>query len=339
MRLPNGYGSVFKLSGNRRKPFVARKTVGFNDKGHPIYKPIGYYETRKIALQALADYNENPYDINTTTITFEEVFDKYFEQKAPTISEKNQLDYKSSFRIYSAIHDKPFKDIKAAELQNIMDNCGKEYPTRRKIKVMLNQVYKYAMANDIIAKDYAEFVNIGNPGEAKTIRIPFSDKEIKKLWDNKDRLKNIDTILIMIYSGWRIGELLTLETKNIDFEQQVMKGGIKTDAGKDRIVPIHPYILPLIQNRFNADSKYLLSANNPINYKTYSDNWKLEMNQLEMKHLPHDCRHTFATLADNAGCNKLAIKRIMGHASQDITDKVYTHKDIEELRKNILLIK
>lgn len=54
MRNPNGYGSVVKLSGNRRKPFFARKTVGFNDKGHPIYEPIGYYAERKEAMMALA---------------------------------------------------------------------------------------------------------------------------------------------------------------------------------------------------------------------------------------------------------------------------------------------
>ena len=69
-------------------------------------------------------------------------------------------------------------------------------------------------------------------------------------------------------------------------------------------------------------------------------NWKDEkfgkiMEQLQMEHLPHDTRHTFATLGDNYNMNKLCIKRIMGHASKDITDKVYTHKDIEELKKEI----
>ncbi len=55
------------------------------------------------------------------------------------------------------------------------------------------------------------------------------------------------------------------------------------------------------------------------------------MNRLGMEHLPHDGRHTFASLADTAGMNKIAIKKIMGHASNDITEKVYTHKDVAEL--------
>lgn len=337
MRLPNGYGSVYKLSGNRRKPWVARKTIGFKDNGQQIYKIIGYYAKHQEAIDALSFYNKNPYDIDTVSITFSEVFEKYFEQKQETISLKNQQDYRNSFNVYKKIHNKAFKDIKTAELQDIMNSCGKAYPTRRKIKVMLNQVYAYAIANDIIGKDYAKFVDIGKPDEAKTIRKPFTEKEIKILWESIDKLSNIDTILIMIYSGWRIGELLTLKNCDINLNEKTMTGGIKTDAGKNRLVPIHEKIFPIIEKRYNAEKEYLIDG--PIPYATYLDDWDINMGQLKMSHKPHDCRHTFATLADNAGANKLAIKRIMGHASKDITDKVYTHKDIEELRKAIDLLK
>ena len=57
------------------------------------------------------------------------------------------------------------------------------------------------------------------------------------------------------------------------------------------------------------------------------------MEQLELQegHKPHDTRHTFATRMDRTPANKLCIKRIMGHASSDITSKVYTHKDIQDL--------
>lgn len=62
------------------------------------------------------------------------------------------------------------------------------------------------------------------------------------------------------------------------------------------------------------------------------------MSDLSMNHLPHDARHTFATLLDNAGANKVTIKRLIGHASKDLVDRVYTHKNLEELRKAIALI-
>ena len=58
-----------------------------------------------------------------------------------------------------------------------------------------------------------------------------------------------------------------------------------------------------------------------------------------MNHMPHDCRHTFATLLNNAEANATSIKKLIGHSSFITTEKIYTHKDKEELRKAIDLIK
>lgn len=54
MKNPNGYGSVFKLGGNRRRPYCARVTVGWTDDGKQQYKNIGYFEERADAMIALA---------------------------------------------------------------------------------------------------------------------------------------------------------------------------------------------------------------------------------------------------------------------------------------------
>ena len=81
MRNPNGYGSVVKLSGNRRNPFCVRKTKGWNEKGHPIYDVIGYFPTREAGMIALAEYNRNPYDVDKATITLSELFQKWSERK------------------------------------------------------------------------------------------------------------------------------------------------------------------------------------------------------------------------------------------------------------------
>lgn len=62
-RLPKGYGSVYKLSGSRRRPFTARIQTGHNtESGRPEYKYLGYYKTSQEALQALIEYNKSPYD-------------------------------------------------------------------------------------------------------------------------------------------------------------------------------------------------------------------------------------------------------------------------------------
>ena len=81
MKLPNGYGSVYKLSGNRRKPYIAKKTIGFDDFGKQIFKPIGYYETKEEGLQALALYNNAPYNIDLKNITFSKLYEKWINRR------------------------------------------------------------------------------------------------------------------------------------------------------------------------------------------------------------------------------------------------------------------
>ena len=69
MRNPNGYGTVAKLSGNRRRPYIVKKVIGWNDKGHPIYDIVGYTETREAGNMLLAEYNRDPWDVDRAKIT------------------------------------------------------------------------------------------------------------------------------------------------------------------------------------------------------------------------------------------------------------------------------
>lgn len=340
MRNPNGYGSIYKLSGNRRKPFIVRKTIGWADNGKQLYETIGYYHSRPEAMIALAEYNKNPYSIEATTVTFAEIYEKWSSEKFKKISHSNANGYRSAYNFSESLHEMKFIDIKKAHMQAAIDNCDKGYGTRKKIKVLFNQLFKYALETDIITKDYSKFVELGKD-ESESTRKPFTQDEIQKLWDNLGRMEFIDTILIMIYSGLRPGELILIETDNIDIDNRTMMGGIKTKAGKNRIIPINKKILPLVKNRLVGDNELLVvnhEGKQMRYWNYYEEKWKKIMEQLELQHKPHDCRHTFATLMDNAGANKLSIKRIMGHASSDITDSVYTHKDIEELKKAIDMI-
>lgn len=342
MKKANGNGSVSKLSGIRRKPYIARVTLGWDEStGRQIRKTIGTYVTQKEAQKALIDYLDNPYDLDLSNILFKDVYEKWSKLKYPKVSHSAILGYQSAYNNVEKLHNMKIKDIKARHLQEAIDSCSKGQATKKKIKFLFGQMFAYAMQNDIITKNYSEFVDIGKASE-ESKREPFSNKEIELLWKHIDDIEFIDTILIMIYSGFRIGELLELETKNIDLVNMTMTGGLKTEAGKNRLVPIHPKIFPLIEKRYNKDNQYLI-----INFKGKKmkyDNYYKEkfipiMEQLNMKHRPHDCRHTFATLLSNANANATAIKKMIGHESYTTTEKIYTHKDIEELRKNVELIK
>lgn len=201
------------------------------------------------------------------------------------------------------------------------------------------------MENDVIQKDYSQFVEIGAKSNPKIVHTAYTQDEIDLLFANVDVLDYVDAILITIFTGLRPSELLLIELENVHLDKRYMVGGIKTEAGKNRIIPINKKILPFIEKRYydgiKNGYKYLIVNSKGCQMK-YS-NFKREkfdniMEQLNMKHLPHDGRHTFATLMNRAEANKLCTKRIMGHASPDLIDKVYTHKDIEDLIKSIDLI-
>ena len=169
---------------------------------------------------------------------------------------------------------------------------------------------------------------------------PFTRQKINKLWSNI-HVEGVDTVLILIYTGMRIGELLELTKDNIYLRQKYIKiTKSKTKSGI-RLIPIHEKIFPLIYNRMNILGKYLISDNteNPYNYSTYCTLWDKIMLTINAKHTTHDCRHTCATLMDNAEVNYNAKRRILGHACSDVTNGVYTHKDIRQLRKAINKIK
>ena len=335
MKLPNGYGQVYKLKGKRRRPWIVRVTTDWKidtEKGtyKPILSTIGYFERRDIALQALADYNQNPYDIDASKITFSELYEKWSKEHFDKISDSRIRGTRSAYSKCVLLYNMRFKDIKASHLEGVLNNCDIGQATKQHIKSLFNQLYKYAMKNDIAKKDYSALINsVGKYEREKKIEI-FTDNEVKKLWNNLN-VENVDIILIGIYSGWRPSELTDLEINNIDLENGTMLGGIKTENGIDRIVPIHHKIIPLIENRLNTDSKTLFG----MNYEQYRYSYKKIMKALKMSHKPHETRHTFISRAKECGLDEYCLKLIVGHAITDLTERVYTHRQLEQLKHEI----
>ena len=337
MKNPNGYGSVVKLSGNRRNPFCARKTAGWNEKGQPIYKAVGYYKTRQEAMIALAEYNRNPFDIELSKITMMQLYEKWSERNFPKMSTASVNSMKSSMNHCKSLWDTPYKKIKAYMMQETIDNCGRSYATQGAIKNLWGQLDKYAMEMDVITKMNSILVS-AEPIPASS-KKPFTEEEIAAVWKLKDE-PDADTILILLYTGFRISELLSMETANINFEDiPYFKGGTKTKAGKDRIVPIHPLILDFVKARVAKGNKYLITIDGKkLTTPKYYVTWNYFMEKLNQKHTPHECRHTFRSRLDSAGANKVCIDLMMGHKSKEVGERVYTHKTIEELQNALLLV-
>lgn len=299
---------------------------------------IGYAPTKADGLQMLADYNKNPFNVSASKITFQELFEKWSKSKFPTISQSNKNGYNASYSLCGTLYNQAFKDIKLANLQYVVDNCGKNYPTLRKLKVLFGQMYEYAMKNDICNKDYSEFVDIvkykdRNPN--KRDRNKFTKEDIDRLWEQKDD-KYYQIVLMLIYTGVRISELLELKKENVFLNEQYFDVlSSKTENGI-RKVPIADKILPFFKAWYNdTDSKYLLHTENgePFKYRNYYDSYFSPlMENLGLEQTPHCCRHTCISMLAEAKVDQTTIKKIVGHSgAMTLTEKVYTHLGVKEL--------
>lgn len=335
MRNYNGYGTIVKFSGNRRKPFGARIPNGFTEDGKQLYKYLGYYARSEDAAKALANHCINP-ESDKNTITLLQLYEEWKESKYNFISKSTQDNYNAAWYYFDNLKNKKFISIRTSQLQNIVNNTQKSRSTLEKIRCLAVMLYKYAIENDITNKNYAEFIKL--PKSEKKEKEIFSDFEIKTFWDNI-ALPYVDTILILIFTGLRIEEFLTLTPFSIDLDNDIITGGLKTDAGKDRVIPIHPKIKPLIKKWYdNKDIRLVtrskskcISANY---YREYIYYPLLEQLKLERK-TPHATRHTCASLLSREGANTKAIQMIMGHSDYAFTANEYTHTDITELKKAI----
>lgn len=339
-KLPNGYGSVKKLSGRRKKPYAAYPPVTeWNDNGTPKTRTaIGYFETYQQAYESLALYNQKPYNTDAKNITFAEVYEQYFTDKFVNnqkrkYSKSLMTAMRNAFNNLSSLHKMPFAKIKAQDMQRAIDSCPLKHASLEHMVNLLKQMYAFAIQNDYADKDYSRFVKI-NIEDDDEKGVPFTEEEIKILWEHTDR-KDVRITLIMIYSGMRISELQTVK---IDTENMCFIGGVKTKAGKNRTIPIHPAIQPYLGSIRNFKANH---------WRTY--NWFPLMKKLGLetanngaKHTPHDCRHTFSWLWDKYVLPRDDISKhlILGHSlGNDVEASVYAHRTIEELRNCISKIK
>ncbi len=344
--MANGVGTVYKLPGNRRNPYIVRKTIGWEidiktGKHKQTYITIGYAPTRAKGLEMLMDYNKNPYDIEASKTTFEEVFEKWSAEKFPTISASNVKGYQASYKCCQLLHKRIFKELKLKDLQSVIDTCGKNYPTLRKLKVLLNQMYEYAMKYELCNKDYSQYVDIlkfKNKNPNKTDRKPFTENEINALWIQQNNIY-AQIVLMLIYSGVRVSELLDLKCKDVNIKEHYFKVvESKTDNGI-RIVPIHNKTYPIFKKWYSEDCEYLLHTpdGKHFTYRNYYDSyWTPVMELIGSTHKPHDTRHTCISMMTEKEVSPTLIKKIVGHSgAMSLTEKVYTHVNVQELLEAI----
>lgn len=333
-RNPNNYGCVTKLKGNRSRPWVIKVTM-YDADGFAFQKAVGYAENEIEARKMLAAYNNNPWDVKRETVTLVELFNQWKELKLPKMSKCTQLCLKSAFKHCSKYYGVKYRTLKAYQMQDTIDNCGRGYSTQGAIKTLWGHLDKFAFEMDIIDKMYSQLTT--TPQAPETTREPFTPEQVTALWDleGKEPDQWVESVLIYLYTGFRLNEILNLPLSDVNFDEWTITAGLKTKNGKSRIVPIHERIKPFFEKRKNQ--KYLNGKR--ISPSSYYIFWNQVMEKIGVDHTPHEARHTFETFLDNAGGNRKCIDLLMGHKSGDTGNRIYNHKTIDQLRDTIALLK
>lgn len=369
-RLPNGFGQISEIKGQHlRNPFRAMVTVGKKENGQYIrvpLKPEAYFPTYNAAYEALLEYNRNPYDLSHD-ITVHELYERWSADYFKSIAKSSQRTIESAWQYCSALYDIRVKDIRARHIKGVMEDGvatfnGEERAasanTKARIKSLFNLMLDYAVEYEIADRNYARTFDISEDivkerEDAKRGHIAFTESEIERLWSNLYTVDWVDAILFQCYSGWRPQELGLLKIENVNLEDGYIIGGMKTDAGTNRIVPIHSRIREIVQRRYDEaialGSDYLFNCtdtqthrgNYMLTYEKYRyrHNAVCAMLNLNKDHRAHDGRKHFVTMSKKYNVDEYAIKYIVGHKITDVTEKVYTVRDNSWLKSEIEKIK
>lgn len=319
LKRANGTGTVYKLQGRRRRPWAASKNRTI----------IGYYETKTAALEALNRLTGRSLD-ERYNMTFADVFEAWKQEHYKELTKSGRSQYDIAFQVFSSLHKKKFRDLRTADFQAAIDpHMKKTHSTVSKYKQLITQMSKWAIREELITTNFASFVKL--PENVKKEKEVFTDSDITKL--EADGSETAKIILMLIYTGMRIGELFSLPLE--DYHETYVVGGEKTEAGRNRVIPIRlegrgyfAYFAaqatgPLLLSGYTGDK---VTANfRRRNYYPLLDKLGIE------RKTPHATRHTYASRARKAGMPPEILQKILGHADYSTTANIYVHTDIKEL--------
>ena len=334
MRNPNGFGSVVYLGKSRRRPYAIRKTIKFvlqDDSCIQKYKYFGYFSTKQEAIIALSKLNERRLDASASDYTFGDMFDEWFTRHTRKLEPASARKLSSAYNKYcKSLSGASILSVTEAMLQSIIDDCEMAYQTQVTIKQVLQGVMSYTQSRGLRADDPSAMLTAGGSKSVRPHKV-FSMRARSEMRKDPEAW----TVYFLLYSGMRIEELLRVKLSDVNLSEGYLVGGMKSDAGKQRIVPLHRFLIPLVQSRSNQ--QYLIELDGKrLSYKNYrSQIWDKIMLKYGYDYTPHDTRHTFVTNMNKAGVPELYIQKIVGHVPKSVTQRVYTHVDPADLIREI----
>ena len=331
-RRGNGQGTVYKTPSGS---WAAEVTLGYyiDDSGkrkRKIARKKGF-ATKKAAIEhinALFCGSEK-----SKVITLSQLWE-LFQSDLNALSTSKRSAYRIAWnKIKNDVCYRTIDSFSVPELQELIDTTAPSYYTRRDIKVLLSHLYKIAIRDDYIDKNKTEYVKL--PKLVTSERETFTRGEIDALWlDFRAEPTQITAgMLVMLYTGIRPGELLSIIVDNIHLSEQYMTGGIKTEKGKNRKIILPDKIIPIIRYLIDNEQNGKLYARNSDSF--YED-WREKRQALQLREAltPYCCRHTYITNLTALKVSPAMLQELAGHEDYDTTLD-YTHLSVADRLKEV----
>ena len=366
-RRRRGSGQIWKRANCPLTPYAAM-VVGAD--GH--LRQLGGYKTKSEAQKALQEYAENGGISDRASWTLKQFYDTWCDSyEYNKLGDSAQQAYAARWRRLSAVGNVKMALLKTSDYQKIIDTAVKfkrykirtkaeqakmspaelarykalvaqpeeplGYDGKKDIKELATALCRLAVQDDVIAKNYAEFV-IVPPDADPVVKVNFTPEHTALLFQHDDNL-TAKLLLIYIYSGLRPSELLLLNKSDVDLVKGVIVGGIKTEAGKNRVVPIHTairgYLTYLVNSSPNNKALVTLKGKK-VTYDYFIKRMFYQLlDELGIEHTddkgrntltPHRGRHTFIANAVGSGIAPEALQAIVGHAKYQTTIDNYADR-------------
>lgn len=359
MRNPNGYGSITKYKGNRRKPYVVRvdkETVPEGGNSKKMKKErvvLGSYKTKAEANAALVAYNQNPINFSSD-MTLYEIFEMWSERRYEKISQSGVKSYNAAMKKLESLWNIPLRNIRYISYQDIIDGMSDlSFSSKKNVVSLLSQLYDFAIKNEFLTPDkkISSFLEIGE-SEKSDKHYPFRKNQLETMFRWAEKNDYVQMILIIIYSGARLKEMFDLKKTDVHLEENYLYIRHGKTKNATRRIPIHKAIRPFVENWMNNPSEYLFCEQKG---KKFSGESRYVFNEIYFKpllnemgilqyisesgdtheHLPYDCRHTFTTLWKQSSLDEGMRRKIQGHSGKGIGEIVYTHYEFEVLCKEM----
>lgn len=311
----------------------------------PIKKTKAGFKRREDALAYCKELkNQKPALPNKT---LKEIYDLWEPWYSPRVDPDTFGCYRAAFAYFKTLNDSTIREITAGELQKCLDDCPRGHRTHQNMKVTAGLLWAYAIDHNYAEKNVTANLYIGKGASVQ--REPLTDLEVEKIRKQIGKDRYAAYVYALCYLGYRPGEMLEIKKDQVTDHNGTLfiTEGKKTDAGRDRIVPVHEKIRPIIEQQLKLEGTDYLFPMHIYNrkgefkgYKVMTDNYfnkfafrpLADRLKIPKNKVPYSARHTFSDkLKDAEGTDKVKAS-LIGHSDYKFTQKKYQSTNLDELK-------